>query len=88
MTFPEAPDTMVAVAKCESGLKQFNSKGEVIVSPTKDFGLMQINQLVWDDKAKELGLDYKNNLEDNLKMARHIYEVQGKTAWVCYTKLV
>ena len=87
-TFPEAPDTMVSVANCESGLKQFDSRGQVITSHTKDFGILQINEKFWDLKAKELGLDYKGSLEDNLKMARHIYDVQGKKAWVCYQKMI
>ena len=87
-TFPENPDVMVRVASCESGLKQFTQSGQVVMSHTRDFGLMQINEKVWDVKAKELGLNYKNSLEDNLKMARHIYDVQGKKAWVCYQMII
>lgn len=87
-TFPENPDVMVAVAKCESGMRQFYPNGEIVTSHTRDFGLMQINEKYWDAKSKELGLDYKNNLEDNLKMARLIYEAQGENAWVCYQKMV
>lgn len=79
-TFPEMPNTMLAVAKCESGLNQ-EAK-----SHTNDFGLMQINEASWHQVALELNLDYKSSIEDNLKMARHIFEVQGVTAWVCFNK--
>ena len=77
-TFPEQPELMLAIANCESGFNQD------AVSHTRDFGTMQVNEKVWDSTANEMGLDYKNNEDDNLEMARHIYEVQGVTAWVCY----
>jgi hypothetical protein len=79
-TFPEVPGLMVAIADCESGLNID------AVGPTNDYGLLQIHEPSWDHVAKRLGLDYKNNPYDNLKMARHVYDNQGITAWVCYTK--
>jgi len=78
---------MVAIAKCESGLKQFKADGSVVVSPTHDYGLMQINRKTWHETSIKMGLDYQNNMLDNLKLARHIYDVQGVTAWVCYGKI-
>ena len=75
---------MVAVLNCESGLRQFDSKGQTIVSHTRDFGIAQINEKTWDQVAVDKGLDYKNSLEDNIAMAKHILEVQGRNAWVCY----
>lgn len=80
-TFPEEKEIMLAVAKCESNFNQD------AVSHTRDFGVMQINERTWHDTAEEMGLDYKNSEDDNLKLARHIYEVQGLSAWVCYKKL-
>lgn len=71
---------MLAVANCESGLRQD------AVSHTNDFGVMQINKATWHEIANELELDYQNNEDDNLKMARYIYEVQGRNAWVCYNR--
>lgn len=79
-TFPEEPDTMLAIARCESGLNQS------AVSHTDDHGLMQINAPSWDSKAEELGLDYKGSADDNLRMARYIYDHGGKEHWVCFTK--
>lgn len=79
---------MVSIAKCESGLKQFKADGSVVVSPTHDYGIMQVNRKVWHATAEKMGLDYQNNIHDNLKLARHIYQVQGVTAWVCYQKVI
>jgi hypothetical protein len=79
--FGSDADVMIAIAKCESNLSQS------AISPTRDFGVFQINEKVWDDTANRLGLDYKNSFEDNLEMAVLIHRVQGKSAWVCYTKL-
>lgn len=84
-TFPEAPETMVAIARCESGLKQ-EINGKNVVSHTNDYGLFQINEKVWDAHFQEQGIDYKNSLEDNIKAARQVYDIQGVKAWVCYTK--
>lgn len=77
---------MVEVARGESGLRQWHDNGKVVrgrVTPT-DTGLYQISSTHWDKEAKRLGLDYENNIEDNVKMARHIADTQGITAWVYY----
>lgn len=76
--FPENPELMLAIANCESGLNQ------EAVSHTSDYGVMQVNEATWDKTAKEMGLDYKNSEDDNIKLARHIFEVQGLSAWVCH----
>ena len=82
--FPEHPELMLAIADCESGLRQFDNKGNYIKSHTNDSGLFQINDKVWFDTAKELGLDYKWNVDDNIKMAQYVYSRQGLGAWVCH----
>lgn len=52
----------------------------------QSFGLFQIHAKVWDDRAHELGYpNYKDTVEDNLAMARHIYDNQGWQPWTCYT---
>lgn len=80
--FSDIPE-MVKIANCESGFKQFYKNGKPVVSPTGDFGTFQINAATWDKVAKQLGLDYKNSFEDNLKMARYVYEQSGINAWTC-----
>jgi len=76
--FPTASTTMLAIAKCESGLKQS------AVSPTGDFGVLQINEFYHGATAKRLGLDYKHSVADNIAMAVLIHKEGGFTRWECY----
>lgn len=89
-TFPETPETAVAVAKCESGLRiEIQSHHQLSYGQERSYGLFQVHAPDWEHVAQRLGLEeYKTDLEDNLAMARHIYEVAGKrwTPWSCYTK--
>jgi len=80
-TFPEAPNTAVAIAKCESGLVP-----DQVGKTTPDYGVMQINAPSWDKKAHKLGYkNYRKDVRENLKMARYVYDGSGNfTPWVCY----
>ncbi len=73
---------MIDVIKCESNFRQFDSKGKTLRSPTSDIGVVQLNQVHWA-RAKKLGLDIWNSVDDNLKMGRIVYDEQGIEAWVC-----
>lgn len=73
---------MVSVLTCESGLRQFDSKGNVLVSPTHDYGIAQISH-VWLKEAKEKGFDIINSMKDNLSFAEIIYSRQGIKGWTC-----
>jgi hypothetical protein len=79
-TFPEEPEMMVKIAKWESSLRpeaiNNNKNG------TQDCGLLQVNSIHGYD-CKWL-LDVNNNL----KVARKIYDTQGKQAWVSYNTAV
>lgn len=81
---------MVDVLRCESKLKQYEVRNDgrlvALISPTSDVGIAQINQVHWK-RAKELGLDIFNSIDDNLTMAKIIYDEQGISAWTC-SKLV
>lgn len=48
---------------------------------SSDWGACQLNDFYWDDDALRLGLDYKNDKNDNYRLALHILEVQGIGAW-------
>lgn len=74
---------MMKIFECESGLRQFKADGTVVMSPTRDFGYTQINEKANGAKALQLGLDYKGSVTDNIKMAKYIYDTQGKFAWTC-----
>lgn len=73
--FPEAPETMVRVAKCESGLlpSAFNAK-------TKDSGVFQINEASHAKAMKEMGID-PYDVKENLQFARYLYDHGGLAHW-------
>lgn len=89
-TFPESPDTAVAIAKCESGLIANVQSGHTWRGEQeRSFGIFQIHSDSWHSTALRLGYEnYRTDPEDNIKMARYIYDNAGKrwTDWSCYTK--
>ena len=78
--FPESPNTFIRIAECESGLleKSHNAK-------TNDNGIFQINEMYHGKEMKKLGLD-ANNVQDNLKFARILYEQSGTASWGASSK--
>lgn len=74
---------MVAVVKCESNFRQFESDGTVVLSPTMDVGLFQINLKAHLKQSQKMGLDIINSLEDNYTYAKHLFDQQGEAPWVC-----
>lgn len=88
--FPETPETALAVAKCESGLvPDIQSHHTLSYGRELSWGLFQIHEPAWHKTAMRLGYeDYRTDVEDNIAMARYIYEQSGKSwrAWSCYTK--
>lgn len=85
-TFPEAPEIAIAVAECESpGLKMVQSGHQQPYGQERSFGIFQIHEPDWHSRAISIGLpDYQTDVEQNIQMARHVYEVQGWRAWTCY----
>lgn len=73
---------MQEIARCESGKRQFDQDGNVLHGRVHypDTGLYQINSRVWGEKAKELDLDIET-VSGNIKMAKHILDTQGISAW-------
>ena len=73
-TFPEDPDTAVAIAKCESGLNP-NAVG-----PTDDHGIFQLH-------APSHGLEDIDvyDPKENIAFARKLYDERKWLPWVCYT---
>lgn len=82
-TFPEDPDTAIAIAKCESGMnpKAFNGNNS---NGSIDSGLMQINSVHGVSKHMLMDVDV------NLAVARVVYERAGNSfnPWVCYKKSI
>ncbi len=76
-TFPENPEVMIAIAKAESKLNphainRANRNGSV------DTGIFQINSIHGYSE------EFLKNEDNNLKVARKIYDTQGITAWSAY----
>ena len=89
-TFPEAPQTALAIVACESGFEtDIQSRHILDYGREESFGLFQIHSRVHHETALRLGLpDYKTDPEQNAKMARYIYESAGHSfqPWTCYSK--
>jgi len=86
-TFTEAPNTAIAIAKCESSLIS-NAQSHYVQSYGREesFGIFQIHARDWDATAKKLGYgNYRTDVEDNIKMARYLYQARGNFKdWTCY----
>ena len=82
---------LAKIGACESHNRHLNSKGEVLRGRKNiyDRGVMQINILYHEKKAREMGLDL-HNLDDNVAFARYLYEKFGAKPWksssACWAK--
>lgn len=74
---------MREIARCESGMRQFNPDGSVLrgVVNSKDVGMFQINEFYHLADAKRLGYNIYT-LEGNIGYAKHLVRTQGYRPWV------
>lgn len=79
-TFPEAPNTAVAIAKAESGLNPKAYNPEAHRGCNGSIGIMQIACV-----HNRHDLDELHDIQYNLKVARRIYEAEGWKPWGAYT---
>jgi hypothetical protein len=79
VAFPIHQEEMLKIARCESGIKQFKVDGSVLISPTSDIGIFQINQVHWK-RAKELGIDI-NSVDGNIQFAKLLYKSNRFGDW-------
>ena len=71
---------MLGIAKCESGARQYDENGVVIVNEkTFDYGALQINQMHIPEALK-MGLDVFT-LDGNLRFGKHLLDTQGLKSW-------
>ena len=95
-TFPEDPETAIAVAMAESGLVMQQSKhnypknmdGQKAGSREMSWCIYQIHEPAHAATAARLGYEnYKTDVEDCVKMARVVYEQAGGwSPWTVYQK--
>lgn len=82
---------LAEIAKCESQFRHLNSSGTILKGERdrRDTGVMQINLFYHAKTANRLGLDIQN-LDDNVRFARYLYEKEGAKPWLsssgCWAK--
>lgn len=80
----EVPPVMKRIAKCESGGQHYKN-GQVVINPTQDAGLYQINLPVWSKTATQMGLNLMVEA-DNEAFAMYLYENYGTEPWYSSAK--
>ncbi len=79
--FPHAPE-MVAIARCESGLRQYDAMGTTLRGgwANKMIGLFQLHETYHRAAARALGYDI-DTLLGNILYAKTLYASEGTTPW-------
>jgi len=82
---------LAEIAKCESRYRHLDKGGNVLKGKKNSYdrGVMQINILYHAKTLERLGLDVQN-LDDNVRYARYLYEKEGAKPWIsssaCWAK--
>ena len=73
---------LVKICKAESGLRQFNAKGDVLRGKVNrsDIGICQINEVINNDEARRLGYDIYTE-QGNKDYAVWLYMHRGSEPW-------
>lgn len=86
--FPEAPNTAVAIARCESGLRPVIQSHHILdYGREESYGVFQIHARDWHQTALRLGYtNYQTDPGENIKMARYLYDGRDGNFndWTCY----
>ena len=78
--FADAPN-MAAIAKCESGFRQYGADGNVLYDPSYSMvGVFQIN-IAHLPESLDRGMDIMT-LDGNLAYARYLYTANGIDPWM------
>ncbi len=73
---------MIAIAKCESGPRQFENNGTPLLGGTGTMvGVFQLDETIHYAKALALGFDI-DTLAGNLGYARYLYGAEGTEPWI------
>ena len=76
---------MIAIAKCESGIRQFRGDGSVLRGPGGVVGIFQLHEASHKDKALKMGMDIYTE-DGNIAYAKYLYDRQGTVPWTgCIT---
>jgi hypothetical protein len=74
---------MVAIAQCESSLRQFEAPNHVLRGRQveSDVGIFQVNVEYHGSKAKEMGINLYT-LDGNIQYAKYLYDRNGTKDWL------
>jgi hypothetical protein len=80
--FADIP-VMIAIAKCESGPRQYAADGAPLYAGTDDLmvGIFQIDSAIHTTPARALGFDI-TTLTGNMGYARYLYGAEGTEPWI------
>lgn len=80
--FADIP-VMIAIAKCESGPRQFQADGDPLYAGTDNLmvGVFQIDAAIHTLPARALGFDI-TTLAGNMGYARYLYGAEGTDPWI------
>ena len=76
---PDVAPVLVDIARCESGYRQFDSDGKVLVGPTKDRGYFQISPSK-ARLARKMGYNIDTE-KGNIAFALWLYKKYGTRPW-------
>lgn len=82
LLYPQLTGTLRDIAKCESGIRQYNDDGSVVrgrANP-KDVGLLQINEFYHLAASKKLGFNIYTT-EGNIAYGKWLYAHEGAKPW-------
>jgi hypothetical protein len=77
------PPALICIVEHESGGQQFRPDGSPLVSPTGDYGVMQIHSS-WLPLARRMGLDIVHNAKDNIEFGIWLANTHGLSQWTTY----
>lgn len=79
---PDAPPILLDIARCESGMRQFDENGEVLRGKVNksDLGFFQINAYYHLESSKKAGFDIYTE-EGNIGYALWLYKKEGTQPW-------
>jgi hypothetical protein len=86
--FADVP-TMIDIARCETGFRQYNSDGSALHDASGTYvGVFQISEQIHTPKATALGFDIRT-IDGNLGYARYLYTSSGTGPWKgCLPKII
>lgn len=81
-TFPEEPELMLKVAKCEGVTNGvLDPKAYNPTNNSHDRGIFQISDKYHKETYTAMGLTDMTDVDQNLKYARHLYDENGLQDW-------